>query len=114
MVSPARTPLAVPVLPAIGRAGPASPENALTAVPPARLVSFSSTLVTVFAIPGSIRCSHLRSGRAIALPSGPTTFRNGVGSQYFPPLAMVAYDEVSSSGLVAFGPRVNDAFLPSM
>ena len=63
---------------------------------------------------GSIRCSQARSGRLTGLPSGPTIFLIGVGGQYLPPLASVAYDEASSSGLVAFGPRVNEAFLPSM
>ena len=114
LVSPGLKPDAVPVLPPIGRDPPASPANALTAVPPLLLVSFSSTVATVCAIPGLIRCSQARSGSPICLPSGPTTLSSGVGGQYFPPFAIVAYAELSSSGLVPFGPRVNAALLAAM
>src|SRR5918993_4865792 len=90
----------VRVLPAMGRDGPASPPNALTAVAPGAVVSFSSTRVTVSAMPLSIRRWHSGLSYFTSLPSGPTIRAIGLGGQWTPRLASVPYADAISSGLV--------------
>src|SRR4029453_3555153 len=94
-------PSVVPVLPAAGR-----PPASLAPVPVPWSITPSSSRGTPRATCSSLTCLHRVFGSATSFLSLVVIEMRGLGWQYFPSAASVAYDDAMVSGVTESEPRV--------